>query len=111
MPQDPNPENNHPWVHSEKTGPKDLLCFSAGYAARHAALISLLLESWALMQGGTLVSTQAIFSAPLSVHFRLLEHSLMVSSACRKYMPKMGVTCNNGMGTCDMASCCLRELL
>ena len=26
-------------------------------------------------------------------------------------MPKMGVTCSNGMGTCDMALSCLRGLL
>lgn len=94
-----------------QTRPKDSLYISGGYAARHAALRSLLPGFWALMQGETSVSTQAMFSAPLSVHFRLLEHSLIVSSACRKYMPKMGVTCINGLGTCDMALSCLRGLL
>ena len=57
MPQNPDPEIDIPEYISVETGPKDLLCFSAGYAARHAALMSLLPECWALLQGGILVST------------------------------------------------------
>ena len=73
MPQDPNPENIYPWVHSENDGSQGSSVFLSGLCCNHMRSHIPPVGIWALMLGGTLVSTQAIFSAPLSVHFPSLS--------------------------------------